>query len=598
MKNTLLRISLLFTLGLFVAAAPLANAYDNFRTAIYCPVLDVEDMADEAYLDQCLAQLQRYFILDKVYLETHRRNHLIDEDLLRKVKAACEERGIATAGGITTTGERAITGRFGLFCYTSKEDRAHFEEVVRLTARNFDEVIIDDFYFTDCRCEECIAAKGDRSWPEFRTELMAEVSRNIVMKAARDENPDVEVVIKYPNWYDFYQYTGYNLKDQPGIFDRVYTGTETRDPVYTHQHLQPYQGYLLMRYLENVAPGRNGGGWVDPLSMGTLNRYGEQLLLTLIAKADEMMLFRWGSLLEWVQDSSGGERALGINAAVAGYVFEKADTFLAELGEPIGLPVYKPVNSPGEPFLAAYLGMLGIPVELVPEWPKDAPCVLLTESSAFDPRLLEKMKRHLSSGRDIVMTSGLLRSLKDKGIEDITTISWTEGKVHADAYSDHRFSHIFHGPDTAVFPLIAFPTNDAWMEVTAISGDNSYPLVAQAEYGGGLLRVLAIPEDFADLYKLPEGALTMVKELIPDNLPVRLEGPAKVGLFLYDNKTCIVHSFLPHSTRIRLLVEGGVNSVTDLLTGESLPVRASGDGMVLETGLSPYSYRVLSWSAE
>ena len=585
----------LISLAATLLVLPAAFAYENFHTAIYCPVRDVEEMADEGHLDACLTQLGRFFHIDKLYLETHRQNHLIDEALLRKVKAACEARGIATAGGITTTGERAVTGRFGLFCSTSDEDQEHFEKVVRLTARNFDEVILDDFYFTDCRCRGCIAAKGERSWPEFRTELMAEVSRNIVMKAARAENPDVEVVIKYPNWYDFYQYTGYNLKDQPAIFDRVYTGTETRDPVYTHQHLQPYQGYLIMRYLENVAPGRNGGGWVDPLSMGTLNRYGEQLLLTLIGGAREMMLFRWGSLLEWIEDPSGGQRPLGINAAVAGYVFDKADAFLGNLGTPVGLPVYKPANSPGEPFLAAYLGMLGMPLEMVPDWPEEAHTILLTEASAFDPELLQRMKQHLASGRDIVMTSGLLRALKGKGIEDITTISWTEGKVHASAYSDHRFGHIHHGNGSAVFPIIAFPTNDAWMEVTAISGENSFPLVAQAEYAGGLLRVLAIPEDFADLYKIPGDALALVKELILGDLPVRLEAPAKVGLFLYDNNTCILHSFLPHRTRIRLVFEAPQPGLADLLGGEAVQVDSNGSQSVYETTLEPFSYQVLGW---
>ena len=40
-----------------------------------------------------------------------------------------------------------------------------------------------------------------------------------------------------------------------------------------------------MRYFENVKPGGNGGGWVDPFSRVTLDRYSEQIELTMLAKA-------------------------------------------------------------------------------------------------------------------------------------------------------------------------------------------------------------------------------------------------------------------------------------------------------------------------
>jgi hypothetical protein len=39
------------------------------------------------------------------------------------------------------------------------------------------------------------------------------------------------------------------------------------------QHLQPYHGYSIMRYFENLAPGRNGGGWVDPYGSRGYGRY-------------------------------------------------------------------------------------------------------------------------------------------------------------------------------------------------------------------------------------------------------------------------------------------------------------------------------------
>ena len=71
------------------------------------------------------------------------------------------------------------------------------------------------------------------------------------------------MVIKYPNWYEHFQGLGFDLDKEPKIFDGIYTGTETRDPEITDQNLQAYESYLIIRYFENIAPGRNGGGWVD-----------------------------------------------------------------------------------------------------------------------------------------------------------------------------------------------------------------------------------------------------------------------------------------------------------------------------------------------
>jgi len=74
---------------------------------------------------------------------------------------------------------------------------------------------MDDLFTTNCKCESCTKAKGSRSWTEFRLELMKEVSRNLVIETAHKINPKINMIIKYPNWYDDYQFLGYNLEAQP-----------------------------------------------------------------------------------------------------------------------------------------------------------------------------------------------------------------------------------------------------------------------------------------------------------------------------------------------------------------------------------------------
>src|SRR5262249_42648433 len=159
--------------------------------------------------------------------------------------------------------------------------------------------------------------------------------------------------------------TGYDLEAEPRMFDRIYAGTETRQPKYNAQHLQPYQGYELIRYLENIAPGRCGGGWVDTFSMIYADRYAEQLWLTLIAKARELTLFDFrlmqlplepshrapwqgrGASFDFDAVTAPFRAADGslspelTLASVAGATFEATDRFVGKLGRPIGVASYK-----------------------------------------------------------------------------------------------------------------------------------------------------------------------------------------------------------------------------------------------------------------
>ncbi len=144
-----------------------------------------------------------------------------------------------------------------------------------------------------------------------------------------------------------------------------YTGTETRDPVMTHQHLQTYQSYSIMRYFENIKPGGNGGGWVDPFGRVTLDRYSEQIALTVLAKAREITLFCFSDLIDPIRQPDGSMAAASRVAPVAGETLERTDALLSRLGNPVGVSAYKPYHSSGEDFLHSFLGMIGIPMELL-----------------------------------------------------------------------------------------------------------------------------------------------------------------------------------------------------------------------------------------
>jgi hypothetical protein len=346
--------------------------YQNFRVAVYCTAHDMVRMNDLKWLEESFNVLKRSIAFSKVYLETFRNNVLVSKDLICRVKDFFQDKGVETSGGIATY----VSGGFSFqsLCYSKPRDREKLKEVVKLTAELFNEIIFDDFFFINCKCEECIKAKGSRSWTEYRLRLMEDVAKNTVVKTAKEVNPSVKLIIKYPNWYDHYHYLGYSLDLESKLFDMIYTGTETRDPEYTYQHLQEYQSYSIMRYLENVKPGGNGGGWIDPYMRRTLDRYIEQIRLTIFAKAKEVTLFCYGSLLESIKQN-GVSMPTSTVAPTVGKVFEDMDLLIVKLGQPYGVKSYKPFNSSGEDFLHNYIGMLGIPIELTPSsLRKTEPC--------------------------------------------------------------------------------------------------------------------------------------------------------------------------------------------------------------------------------
>jgi hypothetical protein len=590
-RLNLLKLALLPICLLALASVAGAGNYHNFRVAVYARAYEVQQMKDPAWLEARWASITNGLRVDKIYLETHRDGVIPDQETLNKAKEFFKSKGVETAGGIATVvNER---NHFETFVYTNPEHRKKLQEIVEYTARNFDEIIVDDFFFTSSKTDSDIQAKGDKTWTRFRLDLMAVVSRDLLVGPAKKVNPGVKVVIKYPNWYEHFQYTGYNLEDEPRIFDGVYTGAETRDPVRGNQHLQQYLGYDLFRYLENIKPGGNGGGWVDTGGWRDKERYGEQLWVALFAKAPEITLFDFRQLLAPVRDA-GQSLEPNTIPGYAGSVFEQVDSFLGKLGRPIGVKSYKPYHSSGEDFLHDFIGMLGIPLEMVPAFPTDAPTVLLTESAKFDPAIVSKMKKQLLGGKKVVITSGLLKALQGKGIEDISEIECTDQKATIREFPGRGSAR---SESDIVIPEIRYPTNDAWEIVTSATKGLGYPIMLQASYGKGQLYVLTIPDNPGDLYNLPPQVLTQIRTVVSGDLPVLLDGPSQTGLFLYDNHKFIVENFAaPGGSTVtaKAVADRKYTKLVDVVSGQQISGQASGDKMVFELTIPPASYRVFS----
>lgn len=602
---------------LLISSSIFAGNYRSFKVSVYTRAYEVEKMKDLAWLDSTWNIISQQVKVDKIYLETHRDLLIVPDETLEQAKKYFLDRGIEVGGGITYTINEA--NNFETFCYSDPEHRKMVQEIAEHTARHFDDFILDDFFFTSCKSDIEIKAKGSQSWSDYRTKLMTEAGQTLVLKPAKKVNPNVKVIIKYPNWYDHFQGLGFDLKNGPRLFDGVWTGTETRDPG-NAQHLQNYLSYNVVRYYENLRPGHNGGGWVDAggSELG-MDRYAEQLWLTMFAKAPEMILFAYNQLLDvkirpehrtpWqgqgtsfsyddmmkpVRSADGQQVQPTTIACAAGVTFEQIDKFVHKLGKPVGIKSYKPYHSLGDDFLPNYLGMIGLPMDMYPEFPTDQQVVLLTEQAKYDPVLLPKMKAQLQKGGDIVITSNLLKAIPEQ-IAEIAELRCSDLKALVNDFGPLGKS----GRDLLI-PQVRYQTNDAWELASAgrplKGGVSGYPMLLRVLYSKGSLYVITIPDDMGNLYDLPEGVLNIFRRVMSQDLPVRIEAPSKVSLFLYDNGTFIVESFNDEPVTIRVITDEGIKQLTDIVDDSVVvPVSEETSSKRFRLTLMPHSYRVFKY---
>ena len=509
------------------------ETYKNFDVALYFTVRDTMEFAKNEKFREKWDFLTKHIKISHVYIETYRGDIWASDEELTEVKKFFNERKVKLSGGITTS--KQTQEFWQLLCYSSDEDRKKLESAVRLTAKHFDRIIFDDFYFTDCRCKKCAEAKGSRTFREYRMDLKNDVSKNIIMKTAKEVNPSCHVIIKFPNWYPYHSFTGYNPKNERNIFDSIYTGTETRDHKMTQQNIPRYMSYSIMRYFENAAPGRNGGGWYDAFDCYTHLDYTEQGIFTVLSGAKEITLFCYSHIYDHFVPGMG-------------YVFDRLDEDMAKLGKPYGINAYIPFDSYGEEYITDYFGHMGLPVEPSPEY-DDSRILILTESSAKDKDIVRKMEETLGKGGKVITTTGFWREASNMGAEPFRI----KANVRkADNYAHEidicGFKNYFPSSDNAIFSDIFSPINDGWNTVVGLDDSGVFPVLIKQKWGEGILYLLNIPHSPADLLKLPAEVLNKIRSEFMADFPVMIKGESNVLLFLYDNNKAFLYSSVMHNT--------------------------------------------------
>jgi len=616
-------LALLLAFGTLALSVRAQGHYRSFIVSTYATQGTVQRLMD-GNLDpaESWSNLTRNLKIDKIYIEVMRNHTLVDEAGLEKLKKFYQDRGAQVCGGLAFSVSEA-NGYQG-FDYADPENRAFAKKAVELAARHFDEILLDDYFFFDRKTDDDIKAKGNQSWTQYRLKTMREVADHLIVKPAKAVNPKCKVIIKMANWYDQYAGMGNDTEKVPLIADGMFSGTESRLWVGEEQHLQPYLSYDIMRFMDNLKPGVNKGGWVDQGGANPIDRYSEQLLDTVFARCPEMCCFNYSGMLGGIRFGSNRpwagqptslnlaevQKTLGPDenptfADIAAYTLGQAEKVLVNLGKPAGIKTYTPYHATGEEFLRDYLGMIGMPMDIFPLFPTNADMVLLTEQAKFDPNIIQKIKAQLKAGKSVSVTSGFLRAMKRQGIEDICEVETTGATVPVRRFAfaggpgapfrGRGFRRGATGTNGAPDPFeasrdILIPevkyfnilTHDAWGDALGISpGGTTYPILLSCDYSRGKFYVLTIPDDPADLYALPPTVLSVIRAALGSAEPIRMDGaPAQVALFRYDNNTFIVQNYLPTEAAVTVSVAGTVAQIHDLLSGKAIaPAPPTGGGL-------------------
>jgi len=317
---------------------------------------------------------------------------------------------IEIVGGIATVpgGDFGVRqkGPLGWFNWQNEKTQQDLEKVIRMAAGVFDIFIVDDFLCTGDVSDESKAVKGDRSWGQYRRELLTELAQSVFIGPAKEVNPDITMIVKYPQWYDRFHLFGYDTKTLPELFDMVWVGTETRGRnTQRFGFVQPYEGFVNYRWLAGIAGNKIGGAWFDHGDCAE-HDFIDQAYTSVLAGAAELVFFNFGNVMAGHPDHDKVVAQFDRLADLAAFVREHPVT---------GIPAYKPPNSDpaGDMYIMDFLGMLGIPLVPVHKFPTGSPIIFLPAQAAADPDLLNHVNKARTRGAQIIFTTNLLIASPD-----------------------------------------------------------------------------------------------------------------------------------------------------------------------------------------
>jgi len=477
----------------------LAREYE--RVHRFSTLFTAQDVRSRLSGDDGLAQAIDWCkrtAVTRVYVESFRDGYQAERSALEKARDGFRAAGLEVSGCVTPTrvGKSSTGWKDTISCYTDLPTQDRVQAIFEFTAALFDEIMIDDFWFTDCACPECDQARAARTvrvggraytvrgetWEDYRCELMVRLSQDRVLSAAKKVNPKVGLIIKYPQWYDRFHDRGYEVIRETADFDRIWVGTETRD--YADPQwggTVPYEACFIMRWLGGIGGRKCGGGWYDWLGT-TEKTYVEQARQTVLGGARASMLFCYGGL----QGSTGPNNVEALRRDIPELLGVAKQVARRKI---VGVAAYKPANShpEDEARVFDFVGMLGLPLVPCHTFPTRAPAAFFSIHALKDADLVPKLGRFIASGKPVLVTDGLAGKLR--------------GQVRLDARN---------------------------------------------------VRILPVKGDPKALLQLPPSALEDLRAPLLKPFKTTFKAPNQVALYLFQDGSWVVENFNDQEARIEL----------------------------------------------
>ncbi|MBI4324603.1 MAG: hypothetical protein HY674_05000 [Chloroflexi bacterium] len=539
-----------------------AQADEALRLSVYATAGDVQrHLATDEGRETAARILQRLKV-SRVFLEGRRGDEYVSPDTLAAVRDFFAARGLRVSGGIATVpGQRFGTRQNEALGWLNWENAKTRQDIAGFFTENaplFDELIVDDFFCTADTSPESERARGSRPWSEYRRDLLVSLIEPLMAQPARAAKPAVRLIVKFPQWYDRFHLFGYDPPRMAAPFDQVWVGTEVRNPKTRRMgFVQPTEGYMNFRWLASIAGEKVVGAWFDHIECSAQN-FIDQAYGSVLAGAQELTLFRLGDVLEGHPgDALLASRWPELRVLAARVCSQRRR----------GIAFYKPPGSDAEEnlYLMDYLGMIGLPILPVAQYPASDRVAILAVPAAADPEILDRMRRHVRRGTTLVLTPAFVRragpaAAKLAGVE---VGSASEPATATKARVGN-----------ATFPLpVPFDLDGglkaAGSRVIVSAGVDGklVPLLTTRRAGGGHVLVLNVRTFSEQDYRqagewllapkalgfpeIPQELADALRQTLLEPLGVCLESPAGVAFCLFDDARCL-YNFREQPINVRL----------------------------------------------
>ncbi|MEN6535609.1 MAG: hypothetical protein ABFD89_18240 [Bryobacteraceae bacterium] len=531
-------------LSLLLSLLPVLNAaYAPLRVSVYATADGVNKYLSTPADRAKTAEVLHRFHVSRVFVEGRRGDDYVQPELLREIRDDLLAHGFEVTGAIATVPGKTFgvrqNGDLGWMNFQAKKTQEDIAGFFRENAGIFGEIVIDDFFCTGDTSPESETARDGRSWAAYRQDLMVSLLGPMVLEPARDVSRTFSLIIKYPQWYDRFHLFGYNPQRMSVRADRVWVGTEVRNPETRRMgFVEPSEGYVNYRWIADSAAQKAEGAWFDHIEC-TAQNFVDQAWQSVLAGAKELTLF---SLNDVMTGHPGHELFLRDFDALSSVSAENKGR------QPLGIGFYKPVGSDSEQnmYLMDYAVMIGLPVVPTVAYPGGTKVAVLGVQAAEDPDIFREIRNHMKGGGTIVVTPAFLRKAdlklrrligvyaSDEAVPELATSALVGGK---------------QVPLTTPLEIDGgLFVKQAAVRMEVSGGGKTYPLLTSKVIGRGRLMVWNVrtfsEKDFREsgehllapkrlgLPDLPQPVADELRNNLLGPIKISFEAPTRVGLYL------------------------------------------------------------------